>query len=99
MGPVLPIDIADFDQLQVCFVDQGRGLDRPPNPLVFHAAGGNPPKLLIDSRSQPVQGGLIAVRPVTKKASGFRGFLLVHPLNAIITSPRPIVRSKNFRLR
>ena len=61
---IVPGDVPGIDQPDVGFVHQRRGLEAVPRSLAGHAAPGDAMELAVHERNQPLQGSLVALRPL-----------------------------------
>jgi hypothetical protein len=67
MRPILPVDVALFDQPQVRLVNERGWLERMARAFVSKLTGGNPAQLGIHERQQTIEGASIATTPVVEQ--------------------------------
>jgi hypothetical protein len=69
---VLPIHLALIGEPEVCLVDEGRGLQGMPGPLVFQLPRGDSTQLGIDQRQQSLESIAIAPAPAIEQRRNVR---------------------------
>ena len=78
VSAVLPVDIIDLNQLEICLVNQDGSLDRAAGVFILHEAAGQAAELPVDVGREAVQRGLAAIRPGAQKLRGFRRLGATH---------------------
>ena len=73
MCPVLPLDMAEIDELQKCFVDERGGLKGVAGPLSLHVISRDAGQLRVDQRNQPCERSSISSSPCPEEVSHLSG--------------------------
>lgn len=65
--PIVPVDVALFDQTQIRLMNERGWLERMARAFVSKLTGGNPAQLGIHERQQTIEGASIATTPVVEQ--------------------------------